>query len=355
MKRLSLAIPLLALAFVGAGCLGGSATGPTGPDAGVWKTADGGKTWVNEKSLVQGTKVTASVASVSVLSMAFDPQDHLAIYLGTLANGILYSLDGGNSWQQVKVLTTARVSDVEVDPKSKCTVYALSANRIYKTTSCSRDWSQVFFDPVTTKSFTKIAIDWYNPTRLYAGTTDGDIYQSEDSGNSWRPSFRIGGNPVTSLVVDPHDSRVVYAGTSSAGMARTTDSGSSWTWINKQFADQYNDGKHVLQVVPDPVTAGTVYDVSKYGILKSTDAGDTWTALTLTNPPSTIKINSLAIDPTNNQHLVFTGVSTLQFTVDGGKTWTPTKLPTTQTGGKLLIDPSAPTTIYLATIPPPTQ
>ena len=353
MKRLSFAFPLLVLSLVGAGCFGGSSTGPNGPDGGVWKTADGGATWVNEKALVSGASVTASVANVSVLSIAFDPQDHAAIYLGTAANGVLYSLDAGDSWQQAKNLAAGRVTDVQVDPKDKCTVYALSANKIFKTTDCGRDWAEAFFDPRGNVAFTKLAIDWYNPLTLFAGTTDGDVFKSLDGGASWRTSYRVDGNSVTSLVVDPHDSRVIYAGTISQGIAKTMDSGSTWTLIQDQFGPQYGDGQRVVQVVPDPVTAGTVYDVSAYGILKSTDGGATWTALTLTSPPGTIQINSLAIDPTNNQHLVFTGVSTLQFSVDGGKTWKPRTLPTTQSGGKLLIDPAQPSIIYLGVVPAP--
>ncbi len=342
------------LALFGQGC-GTTSTGPTGPDMGVWKTVDGGVTWVNKKAYVSGPKVTAGTASLSVLSMDFDPQDRTAIYLGTAENGVVYSLDSGESWQQSKSLGSGKVNDVAVDPKEKCTVYAVSGNKIYKTVTCGRDWNQVFYNPRTDTAFTQVAIDWYNPLTIYAGTSDGDIYRSIDSGVSWQTSQRIDGNGITSLVVDPHDSRIVYAGTQSQGIAKTTDGGATWTQIKKEFGDQYADGVRVLQVVPDPVTANVIYDVSRYGLLKSTDGGATWTGLQLTSPPGTIKINALAIDPKNNQHMIFTGVSTLQTTIDGGKTWTPKKLPTTQTGAKLLFDPIEPNTIYLGVIPAPSK
>lgn len=344
---------LLALALFGQGCLGGGTTGPKGPDGGVWKTSDRGQTWVNKKAYVSGPKVTAAAANFKIVAMAFDPQDRNTIYLATAENGAMFSIDGGDSWQQGRIPNVTRVSAIAVDPKNKCTVYATSANRVYKTETCARDWSQIFFNPRTEITFTQILVDWYNPTMLYAGTSDGDLFKSQDSGLSWQKVKRIDGNAITSLALDPRDSRLLYAGTSGEGIWKTADGGVTWTQIKKQFGEEYRDGRRVTQVVIDPVASSTIYDVSKYGILKSVDGGETWTALNLTSPPGTVKINALAIDPKNNKNLVYTGVSTLQFTTDGGVSWTPKKLPTTQAGSALLIDPIDSKVIYLGTTAPP--
>jgi photosystem II stability/assembly factor-like uncharacterized protein len=105
----------------------------------------------------------------------------------------------------------------------------------------------------------------------------------------------------------------------------------------------------------DPVEANVIYDVCKYGILKSTDGGETWKALNLTSPPGTVKISSLAVDPKNNKNLVYTGVSTLQFSTDGGVSWTPKKLPTTQAGSVVMFDSLDSKVLYLGTTSPPTK
>ncbi|MFZ2804703.1 MAG: hypothetical protein WA001_05835, partial [Patescibacteria group bacterium] len=284
--------------------------------------------------------------------------DHNTIYLGTRTNGLLYSLDGGSSWQQPlfsdpskAVLVSGSVSAVAVDPKQKCTVYAASANKIYETQDCGRDWMQVFFDPRTDKSFTQIAVDWYNPTILYAGTDDGDIFRSTDSGNSWQTAKRVDGMAITDIKLDTADSRTVYVGTQGSGIWKTADGGDTWTQIEKQFGDDFRDARTVTQIVLDPVDPNTLYVVSKYGIIKSTDAGNTWAGLNLTSPPETVKINSLAIDPKDNKHLIYTGISTLQYSTDGGVSWTPKKLPTTEDGSVLLFDPIDSSVIYLGTTP----
>jgi photosystem II stability/assembly factor-like uncharacterized protein len=354
-SRVTLVAPLLALSLFGAGCFGTSNSAPQGPDGGVWKTTDGGQTWVNKKVLVAGSKAAATVATYEVPYITADPQDHNVLYATTKENGMIFTEDGGDSWRTARTLSTGSIGVVAVDPKHKCTVYASSANKIYKTETCGRDWNQIFFDPRTDKRFTQLIVDWYNPTILYAGTSDGDVFRSRDAGVSWQLSKRVDGISITSIAIHPTDSRMVYAGTKSDGIWKTTDGGETWMQIKKQFGEDYSDARRVYQVVIDPVDPNTIYDVSKYGILKSTDGGDTWKALTLTAPPGTLTINSLVIDPKNNKNLTFTGVSTLQFSTDGGITWTPKKLPTTRTGATLLIDSTNSQVMYLTTVAPPSK
>lgn len=360
--RSRLAISCAFLFLFGAGCFGSSAPVATGPDGGVWKSVDGGQTWAQKRAFVSGSKVTAGAGNIGVVAMAFDPQDRNAVYLGTQGNGLVFTLDGGESWQQSvasdptkTALTTGRVNAVAVDPKNKCTVYAASANKIYKTETCGRDWAQVFFDPRTDKVFTQIAVDWFNPTILFAGTSDGDIFRSADSGVSWQTSKRVDGVAITSIAIDRRDSRVLYVGTQGEGIMKSTDSGTTWTQIKKEFGDEYQDARRVIQVVIDPVDSHTIYEISKYGIIKSVDAGATWSAIPLTSPPGSVKISSMAVDAKNTKHLVYTGTSVLQLSADGGATWVPKKLPSTQIGSSVLFDPMDSNVIYLATAAPVTN
>jgi len=353
-KLFLLSATAFAFALLGAGCTSTS-TAPKGPDGGVWKTTDRGQTWANKKALVNGAKVTAAGAQLSVLDMKFDPQDRNAIYLATAELGLVYSLDGGDSWLQGKIPGVTKANSVAIDPKNKCTQYVTSGNKVYKTENCGRDWTQPWYEPRTDLVLTRIMVDWYNPTILYAGSSDGDVYRSDNAAASWQNVHREPGAQVTSLVMDPKDSRAVYVGTKSEGIWRTSDGGETWVKIKKQFGDDLADGRRVYQVVVDPVDANTLYDVCKYGILKSTDGGETWKALNLTSPPGTISINSLAVDPKNNKNLVFTGVSTLQYTTDGGASWSPKKLPTTQAGAFVMFDPVDSNVLYLGTIPVPTK
>ena len=99
--RVVLLLPLMALTL--SGCtlsLGtGSNTGSGGAtDGGVFKSLNKGGNWA-QKTLIQSVGAKRSFAAVDIISLAFDPSDHKAIYAGSLANGLFYSYDGAEGWQ----------------------------------------------------------------------------------------------------------------------------------------------------------------------------------------------------------------------------------------------------------------
>src|SRR3989344_6322835 len=145
-----------ALILLGQGCTG-AAQPAKGPDGGVFKTADRGVIWAQERVLIEGPK-GVSVGDEVITTLTFDPQDHKTIYAGTAARGLLASLDGGDSWQQAGALNKGRIDAVAVDAKDKCTVFASQVNKIFKTVNCGSDWAQAWFDPKTDKVFTPLII-----------------------------------------------------------------------------------------------------------------------------------------------------------------------------------------------------
>jgi len=338
-RSLFLAVPLAALVLLGQGC-GGSAA-PTGPDGGIFRTTDGGDTWAQLKVINLGVK-QASIADMGIVTMALDPQDGKTVYAGTVENGVIYSLDDGASWAQAPApMNAGRIQAMIVDPKDKCTVYATVLNQIMKTTTCSRDWTRVYFDPRTDKSFTTLAVDWYNPQIIYAGTSDGDILRSDNGGSSWRVVDRLDAVRINQLALDPRDSRIVYAATAGSGLLKTADGGQNWTNIRKEF-DPYDSSKRVNLVVLDPNNAGRVFTVSKYGLLISDDGGATWTDLKLPTPPGSVDIKAFAVDPKDPKHLVYATTKAVIWSTDSGQTWTTKKLPTNRGAAMLMYDGVSP-------------
>ena len=248
-------------------------------------------------------------------------------------------------------MTIGRIAAIAVSSKDKCTVFAARSNQIFKTENCSRDWNQVYFDPRTDKRFTSLVVDWYNPRIVFAGTSDGDIVRSEDGGTSWRVVHRVDGVAINTLAMDPRDSRTLYAATNGSGIGKTSDGGQTWTMIRQPFQD-FDFARRPVAVVVDPSLANTVYNVSKYGLLRSDDGGVTWTALKLPTPPGTIDIRAFAIHPKDSRQLVYATDASVVWSVDGGQTWTPKKLPTTRGVSFLLYDKAADPTLFFGAAPP---
>src|SRR5215471_13524259 len=54
-----------------------------------------------------------------------------------------------------------------------------------------------------------------NPDMLYLGTSDGQMFRSNDGAQTWRrlkPGLGRRGLSVDSIVIDPHDTKTMYAG-----------------------------------------------------------------------------------------------------------------------------------------------
>lgn len=343
-------VPAAALVLIGQGCLGGSKPA-AGPDGGVFRTANAGQIWSQLTVFNQGTKL-GSIASVGVATLAQDPQDPKALYIGTAQDGVLYSLDGGASWSLSAGTGGAPIKSIAVDPKNKCVVYATRRNQLLKTENCMRDWKQVYFDPRTDKEVTSIVIDWFNPQIVYAATSDGDILRSDNAGAAWRAVNRVDGVRINNLVIDPNDSRMVYASTFGRGLTKTTDGGVSWIEIRDPLKE-FDGARRTNWVAVDPSTRNRVYHASKFGILMSDDGGATWSALQLATPPGTTDIKVFAVHPKDPLQLVYATETSVVFSKDGGVTWTPAKLPTSRPPAALLFGTSEGNPLYLGPSLPP--
>lgn len=342
---LKLLTPVLAIAIMGQGCFGGGQS-QGGPDGGLYRSTDM-ESWMQLTTLNLGTQL-GSIANVGMSSLALDPQDPGALYAGTVQNGLIYSLDGGESWNNPDGLSKGEVVAIAVHPENKCVVYAARLNQIMKTENCHRDWEEAFFDARTDKRFTSIAIDWFNPSVVYATTNDGDIVRSTNNGETWNVVHRVDGVNLKNISIDPHDSRIVYVSAYGRGILKTTDGGQNWEEIRDPLTEIDSNLRRSNLIVPDPNTEGRLYHISDYGIARSDDAGASWQALTLPSPPNSVDILAFAIHPTDPKRLVYGTESSIVFSADAGLTWTSRRSPTSRAPDTLLYDMSETPRLYLA-------
>src|SRR5215469_16315719 len=101
-------------------------------DGGVWKTTNAGLTWV---PVFDGQPV----ASIGALAVA--PSNPLIIYAGTgesdirsdlaSGDGVYKSVDGGKTWMNVGLRETRQIRRIVVDPKDPDIVYAGALGHAY--------------------------------------------------------------------------------------------------------------------------------------------------------------------------------------------------------------------------------
>ncbi len=121
---------------------------------------------------------------------------------------------------------------------------------------------------------------------LYAGTDDGIIQISEDSGQSWKRIDKLPGVPqrffVNDIRADLHDPDTVYvvvddhkSGDFSPYVLRSTNRGRSW----KSMVGNLPDRHVAWRIVQDHVKSDLLFLATEFGVFFTVDAGERWTKL----------------------------------------------------------------------------
>ncbi|MFT4664180.1 MAG: hypothetical protein ACI8YQ_001841 [Polaribacter sp.] len=182
-----------------------------------------------------------------------------------------------------------------------------------------------------------------NLSVLYCGTETGFVNKSIDNGMNWdllAREYSFGG-AVTALAIHPLDENIVYVG---AGMQihKTTDGGETWTAMlpsNGLFpADQ---------ITIDTNNPNKIFAAGGEGIYLSTDDGNIWSNVwnAQTYDVHTKSDNSDMVYGISNVN----GNFTIAISIDGGTTFNiDPNFPTIQdqAGGLLAVSPAAPDDLF---------
>jgi hypothetical protein len=135
------------------------------------------------------------------------------------------------------------------------------------------------------------ALDFASSSRLYVGTTGGQVFQLDRTGTTWSTPVRIdnaagGALPLAGLItdieVDPFDTTEssVYVTFGGVGDARHV-----WHYDGTQWTDRSGSGSMRLldsahnAIVVDPANTSDVYVGADVGVWRSTDRGMTWSPM----------------------------------------------------------------------------
>jgi photosystem II stability/assembly factor-like uncharacterized protein len=319
---------------------------------GVWKTTNGGLTWT---PLFNHERV----ASIGAIAVA--PSDPEVIYVGTgeeaprgdisFGNGIYKSTDGGKTWINVGLKGSLQTGKIVVDPRNADVVYVAAEGDIYgpnaergvfRSTDGGKTWQKVLYENDETGAI-DVAMDPANPRILYAalwqvsrkpwhlndGGPGSGLYKSTDGGSTWTHLTGHGlpagvlGRIGVAVAGGSHGERV-YAliEAKDGGLYRSEDAGGSWKLVNDEQILRTR-AWYFTNVFADPHNPNVVY-VADNGFYRSVDGGHSFKALPIPGfdgysfggDNHAFWVNPLHPDYMINGHDQGVAVS-----VDGGKTW----------------------------------
>jgi photosystem II stability/assembly factor-like uncharacterized protein len=285
----------------------GSASG------GAWKSEDGGTTFnpVFDKQPVQ------SIGAVTI-----DRANPEVMWVGTgeswtrnsvsVGNGVYKSTDGGETWTNMGLPGTERITRILVDPKNDDIVYVCAPGPLwsdspdrglYKTSDSGKSWSLILKGANLSTGCSSVAMDPANPEHLLAGTWDFRRKPYE---------FRSGGNGPD----QPSGSR----------FAESRDGGRSWTYLdanNRAGLPKQPWGRLEIAYAPtNPKQVYALIENVRPALFVSEDGGASWqerdrSQWMVWRP---FYFGRIVVDPKNDQRLFKMGFYPI-VSEDGGKSF----------------------------------
>ncbi len=292
---------------------------------GLYKSTDAGMTWAR----------VALEKSEHIGNIQIDPRDSNVVYVSAQGplwssggdRGIYKTADGGKTWKAVLTASAdTGGNEVVIDPASPNTVYASLWQRrrgvgqfigggpesgIYKSTNAGQTWTKLTNGlPVNDMGRINLAVDAkVRPTRLYAMIDalqpERGVYRSDDQGVTWArigktaPGAGRGG-------VGVGDARAENEEQEAPPQAAAEN------WFMNADPGYYNE------IFVDPIRPDTVYAVST-NMSRSTDGGKTWSNM----PTPGVHVDHHVIwpNPNDRNHIVLGNDGGLYESWDDGKTW----------------------------------
>jgi len=252
---------------------------------GVFRSTNKGATWVPLNDGIDNPYVRAVVA---------DPKNSAVLYAGNVY-GIYKSIDTGITWQRLQMLNIPHDSlspfnnnfedgTIKISPVDSRNLFVSALTKEFVSSSDGGATWNLLMPPQVPASplVENIEFDPVNASTLYFSANG--VWKSTDLGKSW--SSITGDLPLTASVggavfpllgfhprVDPTNPGVIFLSTMAYSILnnvfKTTNGGVNWTSLNASGFD----------IAFDPVHSSTVFCAGSNGILRSPDAGLTWTRI----------------------------------------------------------------------------
>jgi photosystem II stability/assembly factor-like uncharacterized protein len=304
---------------------------------GIYKTMDGGKTFTNI-----GLKETQTIARIVI-----DPKSPDTVYVASPGHlfgpnpdrGIFKTTDGGKTWMKVKFIDAdTGFTDIAIDPSNSRILYAASYQRrrsgccfngggpgsaLWKTADAGKTWTKLEGGGLPPGTYGRIALD-------VSRSNPDVIYAQIEAGPTGAPALTRGADPSASTEATPPGAAAVTPPGAPAGGAGARGAqqqaaagggagaarggrGVAYNWCNNAGPGQgFARGASQPAVPP-------VLDPTRGGIFRSENKGKSWALVSNCNARP-MYFSQLRVDPSNDKAIYVAGLPVAK-SLDGGRTF----------------------------------
>jgi photosystem II stability/assembly factor-like uncharacterized protein len=261
---------------------------------GVFKSTDGGKTWKN-----MGLRDTHHIGRIAI-----HPADPDTVYVAALGHlwgpnkerGLFRTTDGGETWVNTKYIDeNTGFVDVVMNPENPSVLYAAAYQRrrrgwgfngggpgsgLYKTSDGGESWVKLE-NGLPSGNVGRIGVFVYrrNPDIVYATVEhkEGGVFRSEDNGLSWKKMSSINPRPMyySKIRIDPNNDQKIWV--LGGAMFISEDGGKTFkaeTYRPQHSLRRIHSDHHAMWI--NPADSNHMIVGSDGGIYFSYDGGQTW-------------------------------------------------------------------------------
>ena len=296
-----------------------------GPSSGIYKTIDGGDSWVE---LTNGLPQSEFVGRIGIDISKSNPEILYAFYDKQMSGddensfmGIYKTIDNGESWQQtndqnLEVMNRSfgwYFGQMRVDPINPDIAYALGVE-LAKTINGGGSWEVIagYFnsDIIHVDNHAMEFLPQQN--KIWVGN-DGGLYNTLDEGITWNHFNNIPLTQFYKMEIDPSNSDIVLGGTQDNGTNR--GDGIIDHWENILGGDGFYSEIH-------PENSNIIYSEYQWGqIRKSVNGGASWSSIGFEFRDDRKNWSTpFFMDINNPEHLIV-GTYRVWKTIDGGNSF----------------------------------
>ncbi|MGE0131649.1 MAG: Ig-like domain-containing protein [Blastocatellales bacterium] len=292
-----------------------------GVSGGVWKTVNGGASW---------SPLSDMLPNIAVNSMAMDPKNPNVVYAGTgegffnfdavRGAGIFKTTDGGATWMRLDNTNAPDfyyVNDIVVSPVNSNRIYAATRGGVMRSLDGGATWTRAL-NPQLNAGCLDLAIRTDQPGDFIFASCgsfqQAAIYRNTDAAGLgvWNEVLKDQGMGRTSITISPSNQNIVYAAAASVAggpyrdglhaIFRSTSNGDAGSWT----AQARNDGANKLNTVlfSNPLAAF----LGECGLAPSAFSNQGWYD------------NVIAVDPIDPNRVWVGGIDLFR-SDDGGVNW----------------------------------